>query len=381
MSNPTILLVDDSRTCRQTTSMLLEQMGLKCLTAASGREALEICRNAFPDLILMDVSMPEMDGLEATRRLREMLGDTWVPIIFLTGMQETQDIISGLKAGGDDYLGKPVHAELLKAKVRVFLRILQMQKQIAQDTARLAQYYQDNEFEQALALELIQRLTSSSFSDQPHVWHQLSPAANFSGDFICRNISPSGIEHFLLADCTGHGLTAAISALPVIDGFYELVRRYPSTELLASGINKKLHTLLPTGRFIASALCSVDYSAHTLSVWNGGIPCVTLFTRDGEIKETFPSRHPPLGILDTASFDASQTRRNWQSGDILVISSDGITEACNDQGQQFGNEGIRTAVKAGWPDRIGAHILESLDQHLKGHRAKDDVSLLVIRLG
>jgi CheY-like chemotaxis protein len=380
MNFPTILLVDDNELSLRITSHYIEKMGFSGIGLHSGQEALDFCRQQRPDLILMDVAMPEMDGRETTAQLRQYFGDDWVPIIFLTVCDTLEDIVLGLQAGGDDYLVKPINFDLLSAKIQVFLRIAQMQKQIAQDAVRLAQYYEKNELEQSLALELIQRLTYRSFSGQPHIWHQLNPAAIFNGDIICRSVSPPGVEYLLLADCTGHGLTAAISALPLIDGFYELVNQYLSNRLLSSGINKKLHSLLPTGRFVAAALCSVDYIKQTLSIWNGGIPCVLLLDREGNVKEFFPSTHPALGVLDESAFDDAVTLHSWQTGDVLILSSDGITEARNPEQQMFGIEGIVAATRQGWPNNIGPTIIQALAAHLQGSQSTDDVSLLIIHL-
>jgi len=380
MTLPSILLVDDSEMSCQITMHYINKMGLSGISVDRGSKALEYCRHNRPDLILMDVSMPDMDGLETTIRLRKQLGDDWIPIIFLTGCDTNEEAVLGLKAGGDDYLVKPVNQDLLAAKIQVFLRIAGMQQQIAQDAIRLAHYYQENEEEQTLALELIQRLTYRFFSGQQHIWYHLNPAKTFNGDLICRTVAPQGVEYLLLADCTGHGLTAAISALPVIDGFYELVNQYLSLSLLASGINKKLHSLLPTGRFVASAAGAIDYSSHTLSVWNGGIPCVLLLGDGGQIKQTFISNHPALGVLEEAEFDQTITVQSWQAGDVLLMSSDGITEACNEQGEMFGIAGVASAARKGWPDRIGDSILDALKLHLHGSNSKDDVSLLIFKL-
>ncbi|GGY24822.1 PP2C family protein-serine/threonine phosphatase [Paludibacterium paludis] len=379
MPTPTILMVDDSETNRKLTGKLIARLGYRCTFAVNGVDALAACETERPDLILMDVSMPEMDGLEATAKLRSLFGEDWIPIIFLTSHNELSSIIAGLAAGGDDYLSKPVHFDLLCAKIKVFLRIADMKRQIGRDAARLEKYYEDNEAEQALALELLQRLSQRSSIALPHIWHRLSPAENFSGDLICRAATPSGAEHFMLADCTGHGLTAAISALPAIDGFHELVQQYLSTSLLASGINKKLNTLLPTGRFVAAALVSIDYTARTLSVWNGGIPCVLLFSANGEVREELPSFHPPLGILSEDTFDPTVKTFGWSEGDVLIMSSDGITEASNDTAAMFGVGGIKAAVRKGWPDKVGPSILDALTEHLHGAVLQDDVSLLMVR--
>ncbi|UJB33605.1 PP2C family protein-serine/threonine phosphatase [Chromobacterium sp. Beijing] len=268
--------------------------------------------------------------------------------------------------------------DLLAAKIQVFLRIAEMQEQINQDAIRLERYYQANEEEQRLTLELIKRLNEQYTSPQSHIWQHLSPATNFNGDLICICPSPSGQEHIMLADCTGHGLAAAISALPVVDCFYEMTRNGSSLSDIAAGINKKIYKLLPRSRFVAAALISIDHKAGTISVWNGGIPCVLLFSALGKLAVILKSQHPPLGVLSESDFDNTLQTLKFYSHDTLVVSSDGITESKSRQGGMFGVEGIINAVKNTGGKVVGTHILEAVSKHLEGDPISDDVSLLVV---
>lgn len=378
MSQITILLVEDSATNRQMIGQFITRLGYRCAVAVHGLDALAYCQENRPDLILMDVVMPEMDGLQATEALRELFGESWVPIIFLTSQSELESVVLGLKAGGDDYLAKPVNFDLLAAKIQVFLRIAEMQEQINQDAIRLEKYYQANEEEQRLTLELIERLNEQYTSPQPHVWQHLSPATHFNGDLICICPSPSGQEHIMLADCTGHGLAAAISALPVVDCFYEMTRNGSALSDIAAGINKKIYKLLPRSRFVAAALISIDHKTGTINVWNGGIPCVLLFSTFGKLAVRLKPRHPPLGILPEEDFDKTTQALNFHPHDMLVVSSDGITESKNCQGAMFGVEGVIEAVKSTEGKSVGDHVLKMVSMHLEGNAASDDVSLLVI---
>ncbi|MCD4500213.1 SpoIIE family protein phosphatase [Chromobacterium vaccinii] len=379
MPSTTILLVEDSATNRYFIEQFIQKLGYLCVSAKNGVEAVEYCRSKVPDLVLMDVIMPEMDGLQATTELRKLFGEHWVPIIFLTSLNELESVVSGLKAGGDDYLAKPVSFDLLTAKIHVFLRIAEMQNQINQDAIRLEKYYQENEFEQQLALELMERLIRLRTSRPDHVWQYLSPAAGFNGDLIIICQSPGGGEHIMLADCTGHGLTAAISALPAIDCFHEMTEAGCDMPAIVRGVNQKLHKLLPSGRFVAAALIAIDSAGRQARVWNGGVPCVLLFNARGEVEARCKSDHPPLGVLPADAFDDGMQTLAWQPSQTLVVSSDGITEAKDSQGAMFGLPGVEAAVRRGWPDRIGETVLEAVKAHRQGGAASDDVSLLVIR--
>lgn len=128
MPNPTprILLVDDDPTNLFLLEDLLVTEGYIPLSARSGAEALEMARQSRPDLILLDVMMPEMDGFEVCRRLREDDKLQTLPVIFVTALDDDQSRLRGLELMGDDYLTKPIDSKLLLAKIASILRLSQM---------------------------------------------------------------------------------------------------------------------------------------------------------------------------------------------------------------------------------------------------------------
>ncbi|UGA37559.1 serine/threonine-protein phosphatase [Chromobacterium haemolyticum] len=164
-----------------------------------------------------------------------------------------------------------------------------MQRQINQDAVRLERYFLDNEREQSYALELIERLNRQQLELPSHVWRHLRPASQFNGDLVCYARS-GGREYLMLADCTGHGLTAAISAIPAVECFYDLAQEQAALGDIAAAINDKLHRLLPFGRFVAGIIIAIDAASQCLQVWNGGIPCALMFDPQGrKIKQFAPS--------------------------------------------------------------------------------------------
>ncbi len=126
-----ILLVDDTRTEQQIMTARLTDMGHDVVCSSNGQEAIDQYRQYDFDLVLMDVIMPIMDGHEAARRIRT-LEDDWVPIIFLSGRTDPDDIAAGIAAGGDDYLSKPVDETVLEAKLTAMQRIAAMRHQLIQ---------------------------------------------------------------------------------------------------------------------------------------------------------------------------------------------------------------------------------------------------------
>ncbi len=134
-----ILLVDDSATIRAATSQMLEKMGHTVTVAENGERALVAYGRERPDLVLMDVTMPVMDGFEAAKQLRARSPDDWVPIIFLSGADHELDLERGISAGGDDYLTKPVSALVLHAKIHAMQRIDEMRRRLIKVSAELTE--------------------------------------------------------------------------------------------------------------------------------------------------------------------------------------------------------------------------------------------------
>ena len=148
---PRILVVDDSPANVEILQMRLQAQGYEIKTAADGEEALAAVREHRPDLILLDVMMPKLDGIEVCRRLRADPAVPFMPIILVTAKSDTKDVVAGLDAGGDEYLTKPVDQAALVGRVKSMLRIKALQ-----DTVR----------EQALQLQESNRTLESRVAEQ-----------------------------------------------------------------------------------------------------------------------------------------------------------------------------------------------------------------------
>ena len=139
---PRILVVDDNETNRDILVTRLEAHGYQTLQAADGEEALRGVAQHRPDLVLLDVMMPNLDGVEACRRLKSDRAVAFTPVILVTAKATTQDIVAGLDAGADEYLTKPVDQAALVARVRSALRIKSLHEQVQAQAADLANWNQ-----------------------------------------------------------------------------------------------------------------------------------------------------------------------------------------------------------------------------------------------
>ena len=125
-----ILLIEDSKTLRRIIGGYVQNAGYSLETAETGEVALQLLESNRFDLILSDVDMPGLGGFDTVRLIREMLGEHWVPIIFLTSRDEDEDYIEGFDAGGDDYIVKPIREVVLQGKIRVMERFINMQNKL-----------------------------------------------------------------------------------------------------------------------------------------------------------------------------------------------------------------------------------------------------------
>jgi adenylate cyclase len=134
---PLVLVVDDVPDNVDILQMRLESQGYEVVTAGDGVEALEKTRELMPDLVLLDIMMPKMDGIETVRRLKSDPALPFIPVILVTAKADAKDVIAGLESGGDDYLTKPVDHASLSARVRAMLRIKTLHDTVQAQAQRL----------------------------------------------------------------------------------------------------------------------------------------------------------------------------------------------------------------------------------------------------
>jgi class 3 adenylate cyclase/CheY-like chemotaxis protein len=155
---PRILVVDDSETNRDILNSRLTSQGYEILQAADGEEALAAARLHLPDLILLDVMMPKLGGLEVCRRIKGDAALPFMPIILVTARVDTQDVVKGLEAGADEYLTKPVDQLALVARVKSVLRLKALHDQVTAQAADLAMWNRTLEQRVADQLAEIERV-------------------------------------------------------------------------------------------------------------------------------------------------------------------------------------------------------------------------------
>ena len=180
---PLILVVDDLPDNVEIVRLRLESHAYDVITAADGLEALEQVRAHLPDLILLDVMMPRLDGIETVKRLKADASLPFIPVVMLTAQSDRKEVVAGLDAGADEYLTKPFDPEALLARVRAMLRTKALQDEVRAKAAQLAEWNQTLEQRVAEQLAEIRQLDWLKSFLAP----QIAELVRSAGDEILRS--------------------------------------------------------------------------------------------------------------------------------------------------------------------------------------------------
>ena len=374
-----VLVVDDSTANRQLLSAMLHKKGHQVVLAVDGTEALALCEQSMPDLVLMDVAMPNISGFDVVRQMRSRF-DRWIPILFISANTSNQDVVEGLRAGGDDYLFKPVNYEILQVKIQMFQERLVMSEQLLQQNQRLSDYRHRIEDEEDTAREFIKQFTAMDKINDTLVRFLYKPAENFSGDLIAVARKPDNSLHVLLADSAGHGLTAALAVIPITQPFYQMTAKGFDIPAIVREINRRVREYLPLPRFVAASMLSLNSKTGMIQVWNGGCPPVLLLSPDGtNIVHRFRSKHLPLGVVTPGEFDAGLEyyTLGGQPGQLLMCS-DGVTEIRIEDGLNLGHDGLLLKAQQSLADNFFDRVVETVKGELHDIPPEDDIALIVV---
>ena len=374
-----ILIAEDNAADRMLLSTIVSRQGHRVLTASNGLEALALFEQERPHLVLMDALMPVMDGFEAARRIKDQAGETLVPIIFLTSLTEGEALVRCLEAGGDDFLAKPYNRVILEAKIGAMDRLRRLHDTVLQQRDLIARHNEHLLSEQRVAKAVFDKVAHTGCLDAPNIRYMQSPYALFNGDLLLAAYRPSGGMHVMLGDFTGHGLSAAIGAIPLAEVFYGMTAKGHAMAEILREINAKLKRILPVGVFCCATLLNISSKRGQLEVWNGGLPDGYLLHADGRPRQALVSRHLPLGILEQAAFSDRCEIYPLVPGDRIFLLSDGVLEACDSQGQLFGEARLLQSLDA---NRQPHTLFEEIQQALLAFRGEqqDDVSMLQVGL-
>lgn len=374
-----VLVVDDNELQREVLCEQVRLLGHLVCVGENGEQAIKGVLEENPDVILMDMMMPVMNGIEATKAIRMLPDALWTPIIMLSAYADEHEFIDALKSGCDDYLVKPIKLSVLEAKIFALQRIAAMHRELERSQRALQQFNEQAEQEFDLARYIMTRLVRSKATydrDKPiPIEGWLQSASQLSGDLVL--YAPTEKGHIvLIADATGHGLGAAITLIPVVNVFYAMTAKGFGVATIVEEMNRQVRTVCPIERFVAIALVSVDIREHAVEVWNGGVPPLVLLDERGNMVRQFASRRLPLGILGEAEFKNTPEYYHFDESLQLIAFTDGLPEA--GEPEAFGVERIHTTLCAAAPKQRLAAIKQAFADFIGDGKHHDDITVVII---
>lgn len=359
-----VLLAEDDTSTRSYLRELLQTFGCEVFEATDGQSAVRLFEQRRPDCVLLDAHMPVMDGFAACAAIKQLCGEHFTPVLILTADRTPQMNTLCAQTGADELILKPVTPEFLQAKVRAFAQIRKLHDQLRTQRDELVSHQMAAQEEQALARALMRHVTQRDGVGCGNVRRLEMAADGYHGDIVLAAWSPAGRQHVLVGDFTGHGLQAALGALPASDVFFSMTKAGFSIPDIVRELNARMRALFPANIFLCACALDIDHVNGMLSVWNGGLPSAFVRSTSGQLR-ALHSRHLPLGVVGSRDFDDSIETLGIAQGERVYVHTDGVAEQANSRGEPFGEERLK-AILGGKGD--AELVFERLEMAIAAHR-------------
>jgi serine phosphatase RsbU (regulator of sigma subunit) len=389
-NRPKILIVDDEPFNVDYLEQELEDLQYETVSAVNGQEALDKVQNEAPDLVLLDIMMPVMDGFEVLGRLKASPATRGIPVIVISANNDLGSVVKGVQLGAEDYLPKPFEPVLLRARISASL-----ERKRLSDLQQV--YLKGLERELEIGRE-IQKGFLPSELPQVGGWQiaaYFKAAREVAGDFYDAFLLPGGSMAFVVGDVCGKGVGAAL----YMTLFRSLIRAACTTDNFSNGISagslapaERLHHVISfvndyiadthkaANMFATLFMGMLDLKSGALRYVNCGNEPPLWIRRGGEIK-TLGRTGPVVGIFAEAEFAVEEIALD--KGDTILAFTDGITDAFNEEHVSFGTPRLLECVKDGRaaPGELLKKIEQKLAEFVEAAEQFDDITLLAVKRG
>jgi sigma-B regulation protein RsbU (phosphoserine phosphatase) len=371
-----VMVVDDAPANLQVVRSILKD-DFKIRVATSGAKALELVKvKPQPDLILLDITMPEMDGYEVCGILKATPDARDIPVIFLTGKTDTDDETKGFEVGAVDYIHKPFSPAVVKARVRTHLVLREARELLARQLLDI-----NNELEMAREIQL---------SILPHeipkirgldIAARYIPMSSVAGDFYDFIIVDEKHAGILIADVSGHGLPAALIASMLQVGLAAQLPHASDPAQVLAGLNHSLCGKFKR-HFVTAAYIFLDMEKNILRYGGAGHPPLLFWCTSKQSASELLENGLLLGMFPEATYSFVEVP--LAPGDKAVLYTDGILETRSPSEQEFGADLLKGFLESSHHLEAATFadlLLEELtgwSEHPKGDGQEDDITLLVI---
>ena len=395
-----ILVVDDNENNRDLLSRQIEAQGYTVSSAANGLQVLQMIQSGQYDLILLDIIMPEMNGYEVLQWLRDN-GWRHIPVIMISALDELDSVVKCIEMGAEDYLPKPFNPVLLRARIDA---CLEKKKLRDQETLYLTQLSQANQeitilnerlkaenLRLSAELEITRRLQQMILPREQELSQIkgleiagfMEPADEVGGDYY-DVLQHDGQVKIGIGDVTGHGLESGVLMIMVQTAVRTLMENDETDpKKFLDVINRTIYkNVQRMGSDKNLTLSLVNYQKGQLSL-SGQHEEIIVVRSQGKIEliDTLDLGFP-LGLEETITDFIAQIQIKLNSGDGVVLYTDGITEAENSVGLQYGLERLCKIVSQNWQypaSKIKELVIDDLRQHIGKNKIYDDITLLVMK--
>lgn len=387
MTNPKILIVDDEPFNVDYLEQELEESGYDTVSAFDGQEALDRVQSDAPDLVLLDIMMPVMDGFEVLSRLKAEPSTRDIPVIVISASNSLQSVVKGIQLGAEDYLPKPFEPTLLHARISSSL-----EKKRLRDLQQL--YLQSLERELDIAREIQLGFLPSELP-RPDGWEiaaYFKAAREVAGDFYDAFLLPDGNLVFVVGDVCGKGVGAAL----FMTLFRSLIRATSTTDYfrdekavpMLTHAERLEHVIAFTNQYLAETHSSatfatifigcLDLQNCRLTYLNCGNEPPVLLGRGGAITALQPTG-PIVGVIPEATFAAREI--TVEREELLLAFTDGIPDALNVANEFFGRERLLELLNGANPSPVSLlkEIERNLHEFIGVAEQFDDITLMALK--
>jgi sigma-B regulation protein RsbU (phosphoserine phosphatase) len=386
---PQVLIAEDNEDKRALLKRILDQ-SYRVLEAEDGTAALSLVGEWQPDVVLLDVLMPGLDGFEVCRRMKADPRTADIPVLFVSVLDPDQHVVEGLTLGGEDFISWPVNSsELLariQARIRLYRPMNELRMVVRQQSLRLEEDRRQlavTELELEHARKVQQRFVTGSFPDGSSVRfsHKYRPSGKVGGDMLDIVAIRKSEVGIMVADVSGHGVAAALLAGVAKVLFRIGAEQYQDPGLLLNWFNRQISSYLVTGEFLTVFIGFWNSIDYRLSYAGAGHPPALLLTTREQSVERLYANPGIIGLRADATFTGSCVR--LKEGQRVVFYTDGLTDAMNSHSELFGEDRLIEACSRFTTvpiERMVENVFEDVDRFTETKNQLDDQALLVLEV-
>lgn len=377
-----ILIINDEEDVRLLMKLPLEEKGYQIYEGESGAKGLELAEKMKPDLILLDVIMPGMDGYSTCQKLKSEPHTQNIPVIFVSSLTDSNDKIKGLQVGGVDFVNRATDASELLARVQTHLKIQSLNKQLTDSNIKLVEKQKilDEDLQAAALIQrsllppACQKIANIDFS-----WACL-PSQRVGGDIF--NVIPCGQDYvlFYMIDVCGHGIPSAMITVSISQYLFQL-NLFSQDPIDPHELISKLEKEYPFDRFekfFTIFYMILNKKTGKLTYYNAGHPPAALLAAEKEI-ELLRGEGAIIGLNENMA--CKNFDKQLEKGNKIVLYTDGIIEYQNELGVQYGETRffqLLEQLKRLPPSDMLPAIEESVKKFGNNAPQQDDISLICI---